>query len=326
VNSKERTLFILALAGLTMSLVMTSLSAYIRLAESGIGCEVWPACQAEYIKVDNQPGITIASTDDNKGLRVIHRFMASAFGFVAMLLFILNLWYRKQLGIKPTLSAICFVLTMLLAMVGMITPDIFHPVVTFINLTAGMLTTAVLWLLVLRLNSLRVGNLGVIKPEGLQRNTSSSWIGLINVWLVIAVIASGAWVSANFASGACTNIFGCGLGNSDVLVDAFDLSREIQIADGVLVINDTQSTISATHQLLPMVLLVLLAFGSYKNYKAAPITSVLIIVIAVGLMFLGLVDSGMIAEGNPTLLRAWLHNFYSMLLLLVVIYNREIVK
>jgi heme a synthase len=309
-----------------MSLVMTSLSAYIRLAESGIGCDPWPACQAEYMKVDSQPGITISPTDDNKVLRVLHRFMASTFGFVAMLLVILNLWYRKQLGIKPTLSVICFVLTMLLAMVGMVTPDIFHPVVTFINLTAGMLTTAVLWLLVLRINSLRVNSQDATEPGSSESEFPLSWLGSVNVWLVIIVIASGAWMSANFASGACINIFECGLGTNDVLIDAFDLFREIEVTDGVLIIDDVQPTVSATHYLLPVLLLILLALGSYKNYKIAPITSVLIIVISAALMILGLADSGLLAQGKPTLLRAWLHNFYSLLLLLVVIYNREIAK
>jgi heme A synthase len=239
-----------------------------------------------------------------------------------MLLVILNLWYRKQLNFGPSLSIICFALTSLLAMVGMVTPDIIHPVVTFINLTAGMLTTAVLWLLVLKINRLRVTN----NPEPLVTRTAATWLSSINVCLVIVVIASGAWVSANFASGACHSMTGCEFIEGSKLMDAFDLSREIEISDGSLVLGSTQVIISSAHHLIPTLLFVLLLIGGYLNFQSAPISSVLATILAVGLIFMGLIDAGLVGNNRPSLLSAWMHNFYSMLLLLAVIYNREAIK
>jgi cytochrome c oxidase assembly protein subunit 15 len=307
-----------------MSLVMTSLSSFIRLADSGIGCEPWPECQAVHFTIDDQPGITIASGDKNKGLRVLHRFMASAFGLVAILLVVLSIWYRKVVRTPPTLAIICFILTVILALVGMNTPDLLHPIVTLTNLTAGMVTTAVLWILALRLQTpLMKGG-----PAGLYL------LNLINIYLVIMVIASGAWISANFASGACEGFLDCGVISGESFLDAFNPMREIQLVGDELFLGDVQSTIEWSHHLAAVLLCVSLALScyknsryknsSYKNFATSNLTTLVIIGLTVGLVVAGTLESGA-GLGNesrqPTLLSAWIHNFWSMLLLLAVVYQ-----
>ncbi|MBD3646585.1 MAG: heme A synthase, partial [Pseudomonadales bacterium] len=46
-----------------LSVAMTILSAWIRLADSGIGCAPWPTCFREQFVVDPEPGIAIAESD-----------------------------------------------------------------------------------------------------------------------------------------------------------------------------------------------------------------------------------------------------------------------
>ncbi len=313
-NPRERSLYILALVGLLMSLVMTSLSSFIRLADSGIGCDPWPECQAIYFTIDEQPGITIASGDKNKGLRVLHRFMASAFGIVAVLLLVLSTWYRKVVRTPPTLAIVCFILTVILALVGMDTPDLLHPVVTLTNLTAGMVTTAVLWLLVLQIQTPLMKG----EPAGLYL------LNLINIYLVIMVIASGAWISANFAAGACEGFLDCRNISGESFQNAFNPMREIQRVGDTLFLGDVQSTIEWSHHLAAVLLCGSLAIASYKNFATSNLTTLAIIGLTVGLVIAGTLESGAglgSESRQPTLLSAWIHNFWSMLLLLAVVYQ-----
>lgn len=82
--SKTMNMFMrrLITAALFMSVLMTVLNAYIRLSDSGIGCEPWPACTN--LTISGWPSITITEDDTNKYLRVLHRITASVFGIVAI--------------------------------------------------------------------------------------------------------------------------------------------------------------------------------------------------------------------------------------------------
>ncbi len=305
-NQTERLLYRLAIIALIMSLSMTSLSAYIRISDSSVGCSPWPDCQSLNYRIDPQPGISIASTDENKGLRMLHRFVASTLGIVATLLMIVSLWYRRIIHITPTLPLMCFTLTILLALVGLNTPDILHPVITLMNLTGGMLTTAVAWLLVLHLQ----------KNMGKQFNAPRDWLNLANIWLVIIAIASGAWVSGNFASGACESYLSCDSLSPEQLRDAFNINRELRESGGQLIFGDTQPTIEWGHHLLTLLVCFSLIVSSLLNFASARAPVITILGIAASLMLLGIFQTG-----QPSLLSAWIHNFWSVLLLLAVVYQ-----
>ncbi len=285
---------------------MTSLSAYIRLADSKIGCEPWPLCQMENIQIDKNPGITITAADDNKGLRIMHRLMASSFGILAILLVLLSIWYRRDIRTSPLLAITCFILTVILAVVGMATPDLLHPVITFTNLTAGMMTIAVLWLLVLRLQS----------PGIAQPNLH----GLANIFLVIAVIGSGAWVSANYATSACHGLMNCGPVSLEEYSSAFNPGRELQLIGTSIVPGEAASIIGLTHRLMVLLLMTSLAVIAYRHYRAPRSMSGETSFVILFLMMIIVVTS-VIEGGKPSLLSAWLHNFWSTLLLLAMVFH-----
>ncbi len=290
---------------------MTSLSAFIRLADSKIGCEPWPICQMENIRIDNNPGITITAADKNKGLRVIHRLMASGFGIVAILLMLLSIWYRRDISTSPILAFTCFVLTVLLAVVGMATPDLLHPIITFTNLTAGMMTIAVLWLLVLRLQTPALAH------------SHTDWHGLANIVLCIAVIGSGAWVSANFATSACQGLGNCGSISADGFVDALSPGRELQLIGDTVIPDGAANIIGLFHRAMTLLLMVSLALMTYQHFRAADsgfshLTATTFVIL---FLLTAMVTTSILENGKPSLLSAWLHNFWSMLMLMAIVFR-----
>jgi hypothetical protein len=100
--------------------------------------------------------------------------------------------------------------------------------------------------------------------------------------------------------------------------------REIQLVGDELFLGDVQSTIEWSHHLAAVLLCVSLALSCYKNFATSNLTSLVIIGLTVGLVIAGTLESGA-GLGNesrqPTLLSAWIHNFWSMLLLLAVVYQ-----
>ena len=109
----RQVLYVLTLISLLLAIAMTVLSAYIRLGDSGIDCEPWPSCFQSSFMIDDEPGISIHQQDPNKGLRLLHRLMASTFGLVVIVLFTISLWYRRTERVAGPL--LLFLLTVLLA-------------------------------------------------------------------------------------------------------------------------------------------------------------------------------------------------------------------
>ena len=303
-NTIERRVFALSIIALTLILSMACLSAYIRLASSSIGCLPWPDCQASNYAIDPEPGIAITADDDNRGLRLLHRLMASTFAIVATLLMLTSIWYRQQIHIRPTLAILCFALTILLALVGINTPNILLPAITLVNLTGGMLTTGIVWLLVLQLRN----------PPANSPMTPRRWLNLANIGLVTIVIASGAWVSGNFAAGTCAGFLGCGPLSVEQIADAFNINRELVESDGRLLFSDVRPSIEWGHHFLAILLCISLIVSATLNYENTGKTAISTLTIAIGLVALGILE-------EPTLLSAWIHNFWSLLLLLAVVYQ-----
>lgn len=294
---------------LVLSIAMTILSAYIRLADSGIGCAPWPACFAEQFVVDPQPGIAIAEADPRRGFRVTHRVMASAFAVVILVMTVYSLWYRSRLGVSPVIPVFCFVLTVVLSIVGINTPDIAHPVVTGINLTGGMVLAALL----LHLLLLQQG-------PGAPGHGSGRVITLVGVWFLVLVVASGSWVSGNFAAGQFHGLLACTYPFEAEAGDAFDLSRELEIVDGRIIVDESQAMIAYAHQWLALwaTAIVVVIAGTVLVKVHAGRARVVAVTAAVLVLVLTLL--GIMEAGAPSLLTASLHNTLALALLLVLIY------
>ncbi len=292
----------LAVIAFLLSLTMTVLSAYIRLSDSGLNCDPWPTCFAESFHMDETPGISIEANDPKKGLRMLHRALASLFGIIALLLFILAWWFKQRLdlSVKITLPAVVFATTVVLAVVGMVTPDLFHPIVATINLIGGMLLASALFWFILDIRA--------------PNSTASPGIASLSILMLLFFgTLSGAWVSANYANGSCEGLSDCSnTGAFNVIKAAFDPLRELHVTDGRIVIDETQGWIMFTHQVLALVLLALLAVFNVKRFPEHRLTS------AVGLCVIGiLLIPAVYLEHGVALVSV--HNIATLALLLLTV-------
>jgi len=276
-----------------IAVAMSVLSAYIRLSDLGIDCEPWPACYEYSFRTDSEPGITIGNADQFKGLRMTHRFMASAFGVVAILMLILALWYRSIIPsrITPTLV---FLLTIVLTVVGMRTPDLPHPSVMLTNTLGGMILGALLLWQYLSLRD---------KPQ-------LKWAGIAMVLLVTVAIGSGSWVTANFAITACPDLVEC---TNNISVDALNLSRVLDIDLNHLTEDPSRGTILLIHYLLAGLLLLACLgriVGAYlRRGQVKYVASSLVVL----LMIVALAEPWL-----RSVLVASLHNLLALLVLLAI--------
>ena len=279
-------------AALLMSVLMTVLSAYIRLSDSGIGCEPWPACTN--LSISGSPGITIAADDTNKYLRVLHRITASVFGVVAIVLCVVSAWYRKSLDIGPMIPGAVLLLTVVLAIVGMNTPDVLHPIIATLNISGGMLLTAMLYDLYMSNN----------KPN-VRRN---KWL-LATAAVVYLTIVSGAWVSANFV--------GC-QGNCPMTGDpahAFHPDRELNIDQfGHIIADGQDGIIMAVHVWLSIVVAMVIIILAYQAFPVRSQDTAIYLIILGCLMIPGFVSISSVHAAH-------LHNFFSLLLLLRLVHH-----
>ncbi|MBT4161533.1 MAG: hypothetical protein HOC70_03225 [Gammaproteobacteria bacterium] len=292
----RRTLFLLALVGLVFAVVMSMLSGYIRLGDSGIDCEPWPECFEYSFQLDDEPGVTIGANDPKKGLRVLHRMMASIFGIIALGLVTLALWYRRVQTLGVTCPIVIFVITIILSVVGFYTPDLARPWITTVNLVGGMLLAASLYWYLLNFKERKQG----------ERTT------LIALCLVFVSIVTGAWVSANFAATGCDGLFSCRV--VDASVEAFNPLRMLNIESGEMITSGQEGIVLLAHQLMGTIAIIIMAYVALVRLKVSSARSLLPLVLTVSL--LGVVAAEMVRHSVEL---ASLHNIFALCLLLILI-------
>ncbi len=289
---------------LVLGIGMTCLSAYIRLSDSGHDCEPWPACYGDEIVLDASPGIAISREDTNRELRVMHRGMASLFGLMVVFLAALSVWFRNNDNFPIVLPAVCLLLTVVLALVGMNAPDVLHPRVTLYNLTGGMVLNGCLLMCLL--------------TTGKQLPAISVPRALLVCFImtgVIMMISSGAWVSANFAAAGCESFLQCPSSGDSSLIQAFSLDRELSLIGGGIHFTAEQSIILFAHHCLVVVIFLLVALTGYIHYRTCGLGmfSLAAVILVVLIAFIR------VNSDTSGLLPASLHNVSGMLLVFAVI-------
>ena len=235
---------LLVFLSLVLVLVVVVLSAYLRLAGSGLGCAGWPAC---YALIKSPAGGTESLAAAHlvpAWATVIHRLAASTLGAMVLGITLMALRRRRRPGHNTGLSLAVLGLTVFLSVLGYKTPSPLLPWVTLSNLLGGMAMLAMLWWL---------GQRSVI-PKNEKMNVVDhalrpwAWVGLGIVFLQIAL---GGWVSANFAALSCTDLPGCGgyPWTGGPWRESFNLFRELPVTDGGAVIaGDAGKIIHLAHR------------------------------------------------------------------------------
>lgn len=250
-----------AKVALLLALVLMSLSAYIRLVHSGIGCPDWPAC---YGRIGEPPSTQEAAVSGEAYERLIiearqplawatplHRLVASVLGLIVVFMTIVAFRSRRDRVIWLAL----LVLTVFLAVLGIKSGSLHNPAVIMGNLTGGFCMLGLLgWL--------------VFKPRGQVANTSekklSGWTTMALVLLGSQILIGGL-TSANFAATACQTFPDC-QGSwlpGPALADALDLGRQHEVnAQGIVFGGAEGAAIHKTHRLVAVFTLAFLLVTS----------------------------------------------------------------
>ena len=252
----------LAKTSLLLVLLLVTLSAYLRLDHSGIGCEPWPECYGNIgISADNP---TAASTYERlleeasqplSWARPLHRLVASVLGLAILGLCLLSLNRRKD----RMLSFGLLVLTVFLAWLGIYSEGLNSPAVVMGNLAGGFAMLGLLGWMVLR------------KPHLPNENSSSlqKWASAALVVLCLQILLGGL-TSANFAASACQTVPDCHgswLPGKEIAA-AFDLSAAHTISDSGMVLGGAErAAIHKLHRLTAVLTTVIVLFAGAAAIK-----------------------------------------------------------
>ena len=214
---------------LLLVMVLVSLSAYLRLAHSGIGCSDWPEC---YGRIGDPPAVSQTISSENAYQRIVaeasqplawatplHRLVASVLGLLIVLLVFLSLKSKRDRLLSITLLG----LTVFLALLGIKSGGLHSPAVVMGNLSGGFLMLGLLgWML--------------FKDQGgavqAQQHKTLPGVLLVTAVLILALqILLGGLTSASFAATSCQTLPDChgawlpGPG----IWQAMDLSRQHEV-------------------------------------------------------------------------------------------------
>lgn len=257
----------LARAALALVLLLVVLSAYLRLSDSGVGCDGWPGC---YARIGAPPATLAAAPPDQVYARLVeqgrerlawatplHRLVASVLGIVVVVLVLAALRQRRHR--RAALAA--FALVVFLATLGLWSGGLHSPAVVMGNLFGGFCLLGAIGWIAWRETP---GAGSAAADPRLAR------IALLATALLAGQVALGGLTSANFAATACPTVPDCNgvwLPGADLGV-ALDLSREHAIdAEGRATGGPERVAVQVAHRwfalftALAVVLAATLAFG-----------------------------------------------------------------
>ncbi len=306
---------------LILAICVSLLSSYIRHTEAGLGCNEWPAC---YAQIDTQ----FMSTSENQigqevliptqKVKRLHRVLAIAVMFMTILL--LRAQKKVTAPDRPgrSLPGMLLLIVILLAVIGPFSYLKTWPAIATINLLGGMALLSLSWWLWLQLKY----------SQQLSTPTALYWLARISLVATIFVVASGAWVSANFAAVSCTGIVNCIPSDRVVsgLSDGAGVMRELNIdSSGYVIIDQSMELIYKAHRMVAVILAILLAsLGAIAIREGGQyFRAGLLIIILISLELLFGVMS-VLWQLPITLVVG--HNLLATLLLMSVIYLNSILR
>lgn len=183
----------LALLASLLMLTVVAVSAYMRLSQSGLGCDGWPACygtgsghEPSSLMSRASPGLAWA--------RVTHRVVASTMLLLVLCLVAMTARHRPHLRREARLALAVLLLTLWLAGLGAAMRGATSPAVVLGNLLGGLATLALCWRLVV------VAGAGTAPPAPAPALRRWAWAGLL---LVLLQAALGGLVDARHAATTC---------------------------------------------------------------------------------------------------------------------------
>lgn len=206
-SPRERLRLIVVLT-LTLTFELILVGAFTRLTDSGLGCPDWPGCYGSASPIGARSEIHAAQTAMPTGpvthtkawIEMLHRYFASAVGFLILVTAALHTRWRREPGMpSPLWSWLALVWVVVQGLFGAltVTMKLFPAIVTLhLVLALGLL-------MLLGWQSQRLGELRLPLSRGLYLG------GWAVVGLALLQVALGGWVSTNYAVLACSDFPTC---------------------------------------------------------------------------------------------------------------------
>ena len=293
VNAKLRAMTVLTLF-LTFDLVL--FGSFTRLTDSGLGCPDWPGCYGSASPIGAVVHIDAAQTAMPTGpvthskawIEMIHRYLATAVGFLILVLAISSTWQRWKgqfsfngaWQVKPFWAWLTLFWVCMQGAFGALTVTMkLFPAIVTLHLLGGigllvLLSAQVAW-----------------KPESQRQAIAPLHRQLI--WIAAALltlqIAMGAWVSTNYAVLACDGFPDCnGQWWPAWNLQGFQIWRSLGMdAAGQLLPFEALVSIHFVHRLMALVVFSFAAFmvWQFKKAKVLPgLTRLLYVFLALQLI------------------------------------------
>ncbi|MFQ5983119.1 MAG: heme A synthase [Woeseiaceae bacterium] len=256
----------LATTSLILVIILVSLSAYLRLDHSGVGCTAWPACYGNIgVPETSTPNVNDAyqrlleeARQPLSWATPVHRLVAAALGVLIIALCLSSLRSGKDRSISIGLLA----LTVFLAWLGLRSGGLHDPAIVMGNLAGGFAMLGLLGWMVVR------------KDPPAERGTAGVWLRAASTLAVVVLAAQillGGLTSANFAASACQTVPDCH-GSwlpGPNLAAAFDLSRQLEIGDtGMVLGGPERADIHKLHRLVAALTLIIVAAAGVIAVRA----------------------------------------------------------
>lgn len=199
---------------IVVAFVVIVLGAFTRLTEAGLGCPDWPGCygfmqvpsQAEHIEMAELRFPNAPVEPDKARNEMVHRYFAGTLGLLILVIAVTSWVKRRTPSHYPTpvkLPTLLLALVIFQAALGMWTVTMnLQPLIVMGHLLGGFSILSLLYLLSLRLSSFRLAG-GDSELRRYRR------FALFTLLVVVAQIALGGWVAANYAAVACTELPFC---------------------------------------------------------------------------------------------------------------------
>lgn len=285
-------------------LVITSLSAFIRLSKAGLGCEPWPQCYGQELRAQQQGAKPAPADAATAAARLAHRVIASTALLLILVMVMTALASRPALWSEGRLTLWLLFLALFLAVLGRWTSDARLPAVTLGNLLGGFAMFAV---------SVRLALATSAAPPSSPapgRLAAWAWLGAA---VLMAQVALGGMVSAGQAGLSCSGFGGC-----DVSAGTWQaLNPWVEpLTDAAQPTHPAGALVHVLHRagaLLVVAVLLPLALLAWRSGRR---TAATLIVLLLGLQ--AALGAALVAGGLP-LAVALAHNMAAALLLAVLL-------
>jgi cytochrome c oxidase assembly protein subunit 15 len=284
----------LVFCAVVLTFLVIVVGAYVRLEDAGLGCPDWPGCYGQLIGVPDGahevaraeqafPGRTVDAGRAWKEL--FHRYLAGTLGLLILACAVLAWRRRNEPGGRPPWLATSLVLLVVFqATLGMWTVTmLLKPAIVTLHLLGGMATLAVVTWLALR----------EIDPPAAPAVVAQAlrpWAAL-GLAVLVAQIALGGWVSANYAALACTDFPTChgrwlpemNFGN------AFHVMRELGVtASGAPLSPEALNAIHWSHRVGALITLAYLGVLALRMLQTPALRALGMLVLALLIVQAGL--------------------------------------